>query len=57
MSGYISLLVVLFGYVVSLAGDLNWAGFSQKSTWEDFIGNFTFDFCSMLLKKSKNVKK
>lgn len=37
--------------VVSLAGDFNWATFSQKLTWEDFIGDSTLDFCLMLSKK------
>ena len=54
----VSIRLCFFAYcgmcsVVSLAGDFNWVQFSQKLTWEDYIGDSTLDFCFMLSKKFK----
>ena len=55
--GYVSLVIVMLGYVVSPIGEFTQAEFSQKVFGVDFIVNSMLDFCPLLSKKCKKKKK
>lgn len=54
MLGNTSLVIVMLGYVVSLAGDFTRAEFNLKVSWEDFIDNSTLGFVLCCLRNAKN---